>query len=273
MEDDYSDTSSITTSNLGSDTASLSSSILNYQYENGRRYHAYKAGNYFGPNDDQEQDRLDILHHIHCMVLGGELYAAPVKEAQNILDVGTGTGIWAIEVADKFPDARVIATDLSAIQPGWVPPNVSFEIDDIEADWSFPCTFDFIHLRAMGGSIKDWPALLEKCMAALNPGGYIEVCDGEAWASTDDNSLPEDSGYHIWQVNLDAAGKKFGRDMNIIPYMKDMVKAAGFEDVEDHVVKVCHHTATKNVSADFSSARLTIGISTNQPNTKNGPLT
>lgn len=37
-------------------THSLTSSILNYQYENGRRYHGFREGQYFMPNDDQEQE-------------------------------------------------------------------------------------------------------------------------------------------------------------------------------------------------------------------------
>jgi len=39
------------------------------------------------------------------------------------MDVGTGTGIWAIDMADRFPNAQVKGIDLSPIQPNWVPPN------------------------------------------------------------------------------------------------------------------------------------------------------
>jgi hypothetical protein len=42
-----------------SSTASLSSTIFAYEYENGRRYHAYKAGTYAIPNDETEQERYD----------------------------------------------------------------------------------------------------------------------------------------------------------------------------------------------------------------------
>lgn len=49
------------------------------------------------PNDDTEQDRLDLLHHIFTMALGGNLCKTKLTNPQRILDVGTGTGIWAID--------------------------------------------------------------------------------------------------------------------------------------------------------------------------------
>ena len=44
------------------------------------------------PNDDVEQERLDLTHHIFRMLLGGELHLAPIKNPERILDLGTGTG-------------------------------------------------------------------------------------------------------------------------------------------------------------------------------------
>lgn len=233
-----SDTDSAYGESIYSETTSLASSVLEYQYENGRRYHSYKAGKYFAPNDEEEQQRLDLVHHVQSMCLGGELFKAPIKEPQRILDIGTGTGIWAMDIADRFEMASVIATDLSPIQPKWVPPNLQFLVDDAEADWTFEQKFDFIHIRNMTGSIADWPALLQRCLAHLKPGGWVEFGDFEPWGSTDDNSLPEDSSYHTWQLHLHEAADKAGRSMNIVPQMKGMLQDAGSVDVREDVFKV-----------------------------------
>lgn len=52
------------------------------------------------PNDEREQDRLDLYHHMFLLILGGKLHTAPLENPQKVLDVGTGTGIWAIDFAE-----------------------------------------------------------------------------------------------------------------------------------------------------------------------------
>ncbi|PGH23935.1 hypothetical protein AJ80_01997 [Polytolypa hystricis UAMH7299] len=236
--DDNFDTDSTLGDDNASSTASLTSSVLNYQYENGRRYHAYRAGAYPLPNDETEQERMDMQHHIYQLIFGGDLYRAPLPaQVGHVLDIGCGTGIWAIDFADQHPEANVLATDLSLIQPSWVPPNLHFEVDDAELPWQYSRKFDYIHLRSMAGSIADWPRILRQAYDNLVPGGWIEVMDFETWATTDDNSLPEASSYHEFQVKLSEAAKVFGKEMNVSPQFKRFVTEAGFTSVTEELKK------------------------------------
>ena len=78
-------------------STSISSSVRDYAFEHGRRYHKFREGRYQFPNDESEQDREDMKHAMIVNLCGGKLHYAPLVHPQNILDVGTGTGIWAID--------------------------------------------------------------------------------------------------------------------------------------------------------------------------------
>jgi ubiquinone/menaquinone biosynthesis C-methylase UbiE len=49
-------------------------------------------------NFQREADRLDLQHHVLCLTFNSKLYFAPIEKPRNALDVGTGTGIWAIDL-------------------------------------------------------------------------------------------------------------------------------------------------------------------------------
>lgn len=43
-----------------------------------------------------------------------------------------------------------------------VPPNVQFEVDDIEEDWLYKSPFDFIHARFLALAVRNWPRLFQQ---------------------------------------------------------------------------------------------------------------
>jgi methylase of polypeptide subunit release factors len=45
-------------------------------------------------------------------MLEDKIHLAPIANPQAILDIGTGTGIWAIDAADTYPNAKIIGTDM-----------------------------------------------------------------------------------------------------------------------------------------------------------------
>ncbi|KAJ3961232.1 hypothetical protein N0V92_002117 [Colletotrichum tropicale] len=76
-----------------SGSASVTSSILQHAYANGRRYHYYRDGKYPIPNDDVEQNREDMKHAMVMELTDGKLFHAPIGETPGkILDLGTGVG-------------------------------------------------------------------------------------------------------------------------------------------------------------------------------------
>jgi len=138
---------------------------------------------------------------------------------QHILDVGTGTGIWAIDVADAFPCARVIGTDISPTQPTWAPANVEFQIDDANLEWTFPeNSFDFIHIRYLHGAISDWDAFYKQVYKTLKPGGWFQHLEPNIELRVGNPSVEFGEGehvYHQWAKLFYNAGDKIGRSFRI----------------------------------------------------------
>jgi ubiquinone/menaquinone biosynthesis C-methylase UbiE len=122
-------------------------------------------------------DCMDLQHEISRALLHGKLFIAPISDTPgNILDVGTGTGTWTIEVADYYPSAVVTGTDIFPIQPKSVPPNCYFLLEDANETWEFQIEFDLIHCRHLRGNVKEgW--LFAEAYRNLRPGGWLEVAE------------------------------------------------------------------------------------------------
>ncbi|RDW63390.1 hypothetical protein BP6252_10935 [Coleophoma cylindrospora] len=218
-------------------STSLKSSILDYRMENGRTYHRYKDGQYAYPNDELEKDRLDLQHHIYKLMLDGRLYLSPVdNNLQNALDIGTGTGIWAIEFAEDHPSAVVVGTDLSPIQPTFVPPNLSFLIDDASEPWVFKQKFDFIHTRQLHCVVEE-KRLMQQALDNLTPGGWFEMQELALPYGNDDNTSDPKSPASQWCQYMLEASRLIGKPLDNPPRYAKWMTETGFVNVQSVLYK------------------------------------
>ncbi|KAK8040256.1 hypothetical protein PG991_000044 [Apiospora marii] len=204
----------------------------------GRKFQGYKEDRYFLPNDPEEQDRLDMQHAMMTALLGGRLSCSPNAHPAKVLDIATGTGIWPIEFAQEHPDAEVVGTDLSLIQPAveFLPPNVSFVKEDAEDDeWTIDRDFDLIHLRAVYTAIKDHAKLIRQMFAHLAPGGWVEVVEARPEVLSFDGTSVGSGIERFGQMT--AAGlTRLGRDAFAITQYRRLMREAGFVDYREEVL-------------------------------------
>ncbi|WP_376797426.1 class I SAM-dependent methyltransferase [Thermogemmatispora sp.] len=138
---------------------------------------------YLLPKDLQEINRLDFQHYVLRQALG-RLTFAPVDEqlrrGGQVLDVGCGTGRWAIDLARLYPPTQVTGLDLELVKATTLPPNYRFVQGDILKGLPFAeRTFVYTHQRFLVAAIplEHWPRVVQDLHRVTAPGGWIELIE------------------------------------------------------------------------------------------------
>ncbi|KAK3686037.1 S-adenosyl-L-methionine-dependent methyltransferase [Podospora appendiculata] len=239
-EEDSDDEGADLESTAGSSLTSITSSVLQGKVEDGRVYAVHGREEYGMPMDDVELDRIDMCHAKYYALMEKKRFLSPIGDSpQRILDLGCGTGIWSIDIADMFPSADVIGVDIAPTQPDWVPPNCHFELDDIEQPWTWkPNSFDFIFTRDLILAVRDWPRLIDQTYTHLKPGGWAEFHCVTGTLRCDDGSVPADSPMRRFSDALWASTRIFGTPIDDPARWRGWFTARGFEDVTEVVYKL-----------------------------------
>ncbi|RGP81441.1 hypothetical protein FLONG3_586 [Fusarium longipes] len=192
---------------------SVTSSIFEYRKLHGRTYHReIGSAQYWAANDERQSELLDLNHHCLTLGIGGKLHLAPIDPSKitKALDIGTGTGIWAIE------------------------------IEDCTQEWTFaPDSADYIHIRWLVGAIPDWYRFFSEAYKTCKPGGWVESFEPSGIITSDDGTVKENSALDQWGKIFIEGGKKLG--MSFTVYEDELqlkaMEAAGFVDIQQFEYK------------------------------------
>ncbi|HEU5348921.1 MAG TPA: methyltransferase domain-containing protein [Ktedonobacterales bacterium] len=189
---------------------------------------------YLLPKDLQEGSRLDFQHYMLRYALRGN-YAAPITNPREILDIGTGTGRWAFEMAAFFPAANVVGVDLvtppiptNAPAQSAPPANYVFVQANVLDGLPFSNnSFDFIHERLLvfGIPTARWPDVFREAYRLARPGGWVESIEADAFP---ENGGPDMDRIGQWIVEL---SQRRGIDVFAIRSNGAMLAQAGFTNV------------------------------------------
>ncbi|KAH7156311.1 methyl transferase [Dactylonectria macrodidyma] len=232
-----------------------------WTYKHGRYFAPpSKRGEYLLPIDNEELNRLDILHKVFLVARGNKPFRSPiVRPAPKFMDLGTGTAIWGINVAEEyarcFTDSQIMAVDLNKTQPELIPVGViSQQFDIEEPTWGPLMTgCDLIHVRMMLGSLQTniWPQTYRNILEHLTPEiGHMEHIEIDWTPRWDDNQRPTKSAFEEWAALFYSGMDKFDRSARVKSderYL--MMEAAGFTDIKEEVIKayVCPWSEDRTV--------------------------
>jgi SAM-dependent methyltransferase len=202
--------------------------------EDTRRYLEDSA--YQLPKDAEEDVRLNFQHHALFHAIGNH-YVAPLSPPlQTILDVGTGTGIWASEMARLFPTTTVVGIDLAATsfqQPSQ--DNCLLRTGNVLTGLPFPDRFfSFTHQRLLVAGIPGakWPGVIRELVRVTREQGWIELVEI-------DNQM-EGAGPATAKMQefMNTISQSLGFDWEVIRHLGDLLRQERLQRVEMQPIRI-----------------------------------
>ncbi|KAI9509636.1 S-adenosyl-L-methionine-dependent methyltransferase [Russula earlei] len=218
-----------------------------FRVVNGRRCNTLNPW-YVMPADEDELRRFELFHRMIRFVFDDKNYVGPVEtvlspdrdtggERLRVLDMGTGGGLWAVDMADEFPHVDVTGVDLAPLQPRNVPSNCTFELCDLDCHClPYPSnSYDVVHARNMHSGIHDYPQFLSELTRILRPGGVLiliefdlrPVVDGRFTLADAKSGIP---GWCAVAEEVQRALRMRGVDTTVPERMGELVHGMGRYD-------------------------------------------
>ncbi|KAK0493970.1 S-adenosyl-L-methionine-dependent methyltransferase, partial [Armillaria luteobubalina] len=188
---------------------------------------------YILPSDTLEKQRLELQHALVRRALyDGKSVLAPIvlKPGDRVLDSGTGSGAWALSLAEEVPSSVFLtAIDIqSKIFPESFPKNVEFllySVTDLPRQWTDK--FSLVNQRFLFGALtgQQWKVALQEIYRVIAPGGWVQLVDGV--------TIPEHIGPfsakigNLWSILFAHKGLL----VDAVKCLPDMLTQAGFINV------------------------------------------
>jgi ubiquinone/menaquinone biosynthesis C-methylase UbiE len=181
----------------------------------------------------------------------GKLLAAPVVDPISILDVGCGSGAWTADIGKVFPHAQIIG--LGATRPTY-PQSSHFEF--VLGNLLLPLPFshdsmDYVHQRCLSTVIPAvcWQSIVDEMARITRPGGWIEILEGGTYSNAGKATMQ----FVEWKQKTEL---QCGFDRAQIPYLDQMLQAAGLRNVQKQVISVSIGNWEKRTEVAMSKSNL-----------------
>jgi SAM-dependent methyltransferase len=196
---------------------------------------------------DTEKVRLVEQDRHFNRAMGGlltEQSESALSSIRRVLDVASGPGGWALELAQQYPDIQVVGMD---IDEGMIQyantmarasglDNALFRVMDATKPLDFPDgSFDLVNARFLVGFLtrEQWPTVTEELLRVCRSGGILRMTESE-WGGTSSASYEQSLNFTI--LSQQRVGQGFsvdGRHVGITPYLRHFLLQAGCLNVQE----------------------------------------
>ncbi|EGE06322.1 hypothetical protein TEQG_05325 [Trichophyton equinum CBS 127.97] len=212
--------------------------IITFQ---GREYQKYALDNqiYFAPIDDEEIERLELEQQLFSKVFDDRIIFPPVQQLDKVLDCGYGSGTWAVEIAEQYPDCEVTGIDISPhMKPDDTPDNLWLQVDDLNCTFTFRSNqFDLVHSRLVASGLdkERWPRYLRDISRCLKRGGWAQMIEVYFNVQSDNGALTESHCLRKWSTSYIAALEGV-KDLRSGMKLAGLMASAGLVDIESKMI-------------------------------------
>lgn len=205
--------------------------------------------------NQQELERLTIQDKVITSSMGGVLPEQPdPQNFKRVLDVGCGSGNWAIEAARTYPTMSLFGIDVSKhmidyarAQAQQVTDRIEFHVMDALRMLEFPADyFDLVNIRFGVSFLRtwDWPRMIGEMLRVTRPGGTVRVTDEEI---VHENNSPALTRYfnEMLLCGLFKAGHLFEQEsQSLTNHLPPLLKQHGCQQVQTHAYPLAFHAGT-----------------------------
>jgi SAM-dependent methyltransferase len=194
------------------------------------------SGQYIHGTEPSEQERLAGLNR---MTNAAFIRFLDVPAGAHVVEVGSGLGLLAVDVANATSDVHVVGVEISAAQIAKAPAHkrVTFTQGDAHT-LDFPdASFDIVYARYLLEHVADPGRVVGEMRRATKPSGRVCVCENDVSLIRFDPPCP--AFERAWSAFTDFQAS-LGGDGVIGRRLFRLFRAAGFTDIELSVQPEVH---------------------------------
>ncbi|KZT56693.1 S-adenosyl-L-methionine-dependent methyltransferase [Calocera cornea HHB12733] len=212
--------------------------------------------------DESEWARLNAQHYGIKSYWGSNSAGANwPKSPKKILELGLGTGVWALEVAAQFPGSEVIGVDIIEPNLETKPANFSFHRLNVVTDpWPFESgSFDIVHCRFLAMHLPNFRDLVKKAIDATAPNGILMFEDPALVMRSVDKAVPSPVAlfFAIYQGHSEANGVNCRTGPEFLPIIRDSKQ---FSEIHETIVPAPMGDWTEDEKLNSIGLGLQVGL-------------